>query len=343
MKTAKSLQNPHTVGGGGPCQEPLCCTPCLSAAAIVHTTEIVLSLLHHHHHRTPQDGGASSFGRPNLVSLQDLCSAVRGVASSVSSGDKMADLDAVGRLTDAVELLVSVLEQRRQEAGGWRRGMTGTLPLTRTTFDLLRALFESHMQLRSRLLTGAQAKSGGGGCGSAEGAEVALKCRKLYLLNILQEMLVDLLQVTNDSRIVEKIEGEGEGEEVGEDEEGEDVEEIELPRSASARPPVDPLADVASLCLPLLEESRRVLEEAGQCGRGIPEEEHRWLGCSAYNLGVMLHRCGVCGEAIHVLDLACDEMGIWCGGKEERMVEVGRGREGIVEVGGGGRDGGGRR
>ena len=307
MKRAKSILQSHRKGLGSSCPDSLHC--CLPAAATVFTTELVVSLLRH-------PGNASHVRCPTHT-LQDLCSAVQQV---MSLDIKMADLDAIGRLSDSIDILFSALEQQRQRAGGWREARD--LPLTRTNFDLLRTLFGFYPRLRRRILAGAQTVKGGGR-GHAEGAEAAIKCKHLYLLNILQEMLVDLLVSTNDNC----IEGDGKEEDKDDQEIGDEEEDdIELPRSASTHAPLDPKVGVAALCLPLLEESREILRGEG-CG--LPEEEHCWLGRSAYNMAVTLHRCGMCGEAVCVLELACSEMGVWCGSKEGRMVEVRMGwREG---------------
>ena len=50
--------------------------------------------------------------------------------------------------------------------------------------------------------------------------------------------------------------------------------------------------------------------------------EHKWLGVSAYNLGLTLFRGELFGDAALVLELACEELLGWCEGgrsEEERV------------------------
>ena len=50
--------------------------------------------------------------------------------------------------------------------------------------------------------------------------------------------------------------------------------------------------------------------------------EHKWLGVSAYNLGLTLFRGELFGDAVLVLELACEELLGWCEGgrsEEERV------------------------
>eukprot|EP00731_Ephydatia_muelleri_P013021 Em0007g331a len=309
-KEASTLLQSHGSGRRGGCS-PESIHACRSARAIMHATELVTSLRH-----LPLASSSTSDTHP-AKSLEELRRAVEQVLSSLS--DKTTDLDAIGRLCDSIDLLVSALESQRLQAGGWSK--VKCLPLSRKSIDHLRALFGSYAQLKHRLLAEMvrQAKRRGGGdngCGSMEGAEAALTCKHLYLLNVLQEMLVDLLASSKERC----VEGDEKGEEEEEGEEGEEEEDIELPRGSSSHSPVDTKTGLIALCLPLLEESREILRVCAP--PGVPEEEHRWLGGSAYNLGVTLHRCGARAEAVRVLGLACEEMGAWCSGKEGRMLEV---------------------
>ena len=54
----------------------------------------------------------------------------------------------------------------------------------------------------------------------------------------------------------------------------------------------------------------------------LPPTEHKWLGVSAYNLGLALFRGDLFGGAAQVLELACDELVGWCeeGRSEEEKV-----------------------
>ena len=56
----------------------------------------------------------------------------------------------------------------------------------------------------------------------------------------------------------------------------------------------------------------------------LPATEHKWLGVSAYNLGLALFRGDLFGDAARVLELACDELVGWCeeGRSEEKEEEV---------------------
>ena len=56
----------------------------------------------------------------------------------------------------------------------------------------------------------------------------------------------------------------------------------------------------------------------------LPPTEHKWLGVSAYNLGLALFRGDLFGDAAQVLELACDELVGWC---EEGRSEEGRSEE----------------
>ena len=55
----------------------------------------------------------------------------------------------------------------------------------------------------------------------------------------------------------------------------------------------------------------------------LPATEHKWLGVSAYNLGLALFRGDLFGDAAQVLELACDELVGWCEeGRSEEKEEV---------------------
>ena len=100
---------------------------------------------------------------------------------------------------------------------------------------------------------------------------------------------------------------------------GDEYPDIETPRSSEppallTTPPPHPKQTLVESCLRLLNSSRDIISRASS--GVLAGEEHRWLGSSAYNLGLALFRAELVAEACPVLQLSCEELRAWCEGEE---------------------------
>lgn len=181
-------------------------------------------------------------------------------------------------LWERSEELFGAMEERRV---AMKREEERTAILPRESFPSLHSLATSHVQLAElRLHTR-------GGV-----AEHATRSSQLSVLNLVTQVLLSLLLLQ------------------------EEYPDIETSRSSSnscsspkALPPSHKLALVES-CLPVLMATQTVLHGASQ--DVLKDNEHRWLGNSAYNLGLALFRADLVNEACGVLQLACAELRVWC-------------------------------
>lgn len=192
-----------------------------------------------------------------------------------------ATLTLLHKLVDSVDCLIvairSMLKRSREcEREGWLIPATALHPL--------KELMTSYVQWVAAILKHQLSSQSKGS------REEQLKCgavsRQLSALSVVNDVLLDLLLAK------------------------EDEEEMELSRGCPPPPPQpQPKAMLATECLPLLEQSQAVLSSAPP---SLPPAEHRWLGSSAYNLGLTLHQAGMNSSAIPVLEVACQELLAWC-------------------------------
>lgn len=68
-----------------------------------------------------------------------------------------------------------------------------------------------------------------------------------------------------------------------------------------------PKLSLVNECVPLLCKSREVL--VAGC---FPAPEYRWLGITAYNMGVLVHQIGLHLQAAQVLEISCQLLVHWC-------------------------------
>ena len=190
------------------------------------------------------------------------------------------------RMVDAVDCLTMTIRslwKRWREGGGERHFMTAGV------FRPLKLLVISYVEWVAAIL---KSQLSSLPKGSVEERAEQLKCgvvsRQLAALSIVNDVLLEALLAKD-----------------------EDDEEIELPRGRPPPPASQghPTAMLALECLPLLEQSQKILSSAPL---SLAPAEHRWLGSSAYNLGLTLHQAGLNRDAVPVLQLACQELLDWC-------------------------------
>lgn len=162
---------------------------------------------------------------------------------------------------------------------------------------------------------GRTGKGRGGKPESDLSVERAARSSQLSALSLVTQTLVDLLISGDDS---------------------DEYPDIETPRSSKSPalptppPPPPPPPHLKQMlvesCMRLLSSSRDIISRAPS--GVLAEEEHRWLGGSAYNLGLALFRDELVAEACPVLQMSCEELRVWCEGGEsdkdrgERWEEV---------------------
>lgn len=197
-------------------------------------------------------------------------------------------VSALGRLTDSVEFLVSILKDPSGEGG------TGdhSSAIPRGAFPSLIAIVMAHSQLVECQLQTSMA-------GTSKALEQNARSRQLSLLSLPSQLL----------RSVE-----------------DECEEIETPRGRASSAVSTSEQPLAALCLPLLKAWQAVLCAASK--GLLDREEHRWLGNEAYNVGLSLFRTEHYSEAAVAVVMACWELGVWCGEegegvtRERRTAEV---------------------
>ncbi|XP_038076615.1 uncharacterized protein LOC119744640 [Patiria miniata] len=71
--------------------------------------------------------------------------------------------------------------------------------------------------------------------------------------------------------------------------------------------------DALSVC----QRTKAVIEEVSSgAGGALSNNEHRWLGTNAYNLGLMCYRKKWYLDAVPLLSVACEQLQVWCVTKE---------------------------
>ena len=227
---------------------------------------------------------SDSHDQPDLL---QLLSKFSGQLSTIAKSQDLSSKSS-RRLTDSIEFLVSTLKDQWAEG----KGPEHICLFLRQAVSALLSAVTAHSELVELQLRSSEEKP-------STAQEKSLRSRQLTLLSFPALVLESLLQ-----------------------EEGE-CEEIETMRNGSSRVCTEDLSNkksLAALCLPLLQLWQGVVSHSGT--NVLCMDEHHWLGCEAYNLGLCLYRCQLFPEAAAAVDVACQELSVWCGEEEGRAEEV---------------------
>ena len=210
---------------------------------------------------------------------QKLLQLVMEIQSSLNSWSSPVSMETLNACADLVECSLEDSSQLRMT----RELMREVVMVVR---DHLKDCSEnSSFTLASfypvkRLLLGYVKCLDAGVCGQ-EAAKVGIDRRsQLVTLNIINSILLGLLRA---------------------DVVGEDLGKSEpLPHASS------PKLSLVDECVPLLCKSQEILQDGS-----FPAVEYRWLGVTAYNLGLSVHQAGLHSQAAQVLEISCELLAYW--------------------------------